>query len=353
MIRQSLLAFLAAAVLVSSANSYAATAAPDRAPREGHKLRGVSPARQIAAGPAAVVPAWQAFLAGLPEPAAVTWNRDSGTPQSLFGRLSEAFPEGSAAAARRFLADHAPLFRVTDSLEEIALASEVKTPMGRHFRFLQSYRGIPVAGAEIKVHFNNDGEIVAVNNTSVPEISLSTVRPSLRAREAVAIARAGVPTGPAEEEEQEKSAAALVIRADEGGGPTWEVTLTTAGPTWRIFVDAQDGAILAAPEDITDTRTPAGSSASMPSSRRATTACATRMTRLPPFRRTLARGGAEGLAGNGFGRRFASSGRTKKRAFSATNDFLFDRSDDGFSETMGYYSSTTPSGISRRSASRT
>jgi hypothetical protein len=46
----------------------------------------------------------------------------------------------------------------------------------------------------------------------------------------------------------------------------------------------------------------------------------------------------QGLAGNGFlDGAFASSSRTKKRAFASTNDFLFDRSSDGFSETMGYY----------------
>jgi hypothetical protein len=45
-----------------------------------------------------------------------------------------------------------------------------------------------------------------------------------------------------------------------------------------------------------------------------------------------------GLVGNGFlDGDFASSSRTKKRAFSSVNNFAFDRSDDGFSETMGYY----------------
>jgi Fungalysin metallopeptidase (M36) len=45
-----------------------------------------------------------------------------------------------------------------------------------------------------------------------------------------------------------------------------------------------------------------------------------------------------GLAGNGFlDGPFASSASTKKRAFSAVNVFSFDRSNDGFSETMGYY----------------
>jgi len=45
-----------------------------------------------------------------------------------------------------------------------------------------------------------------------------------------------------------------------------------------------------------------------------------------------------GLTGTGYlDGDYASSSRTKKRAFSAANSFLYDRSSDGFSETMGYY----------------
>src|SRR4029079_2241249 len=34
---------------------------------------------------------------------------------------------------------------------------------------------------------------------------------------------------------------------------------------------------------------------------------------------------------------YASSSRTKKRVFNSSNNFIFDRSSDGFSEVMGYY----------------
>jgi Zn-dependent metalloprotease len=46
----------------------------------------------------------------------------------------------------------------------------------------------------------------------------------------------------------------------------------------------------------------------------------------------------QGLLGNGnLDGTYASSSSTKKRAFNAANSFIFDRSNDGFSETMGYY----------------
>jgi hypothetical protein len=46
----------------------------------------------------------------------------------------------------------------------------------------------------------------------------------------------------------------------------------------------------------------------------------------------------EGLDGSGFlDGRYASSSATKRRVSSASQTFVFDRSSDGFSETMGYY----------------
>ena len=320
----------------------AATSALDgRGPEGGHKLTSATLQRQVVAGPAAeIVPVWQEFVSRLPEPPAVTWNPGAGTPQGLFGRLSEAVPEASEAAARRFLAENARLFKLTDSLQEISLVSDVATPMGRHFSFRQSYRGVPVAGAGIKIHFNRDGEVVAVNNTYVPGIALATVRPSVRARQAIGIARASVPPAPGAEEGDEAPTAALVLRADEDSAVlAWEITLPALGPTWRVFVDAESGELLTDPEDINryaDTGQVYRVNAVVATHDNTLRDQDDAASAVPTSAYSIV--ALQGLAGNGFlDGAFASSSRTKKRAFASTNDFLFDRSSDGFSETMGYY----------------
>lgn len=158
----------AAALLLLMAPPPASGAAPEA------KRQSVPHAVQAEGRPAAeVLSAWAEFQARRSEPVAVSWDPRTGTPQSLFGRLSEAAPgESDAAVARRFVAENSRLFRLSPALRELALSSSFESPMGSHVTFRQSYGGIPVSGAEVKVHFNCAGEIVAVNNTSVPDISL-------------------------------------------------------------------------------------------------------------------------------------------------------------------------------------
>lgn len=305
------------------------------------KGQSVPRAAQAEGRPAAeVLPAWAEFQGWRSEPIGVSWDLRTGTPQSLFGRLSDAAPgENDAAAARRFVAENSRLFRLSPELEELALSSVFESPMGSHVVFRQSYRGIPVAGAEVKVHFNCDGEIVAVNNTSVPDISLTEVRPGLRAREAVSMLRAVVT---AVEEAEENAASARLVVYGGGDAPAlaWEVTLSTGGPTWHAFLDAATGDLLSTPEDINRYVDGTGQvfrvnaivatrDNTLTDDDDAASAVPSSAYSIVPLRGLDGAGQLDGI--------YASSSLTRKRASSATNTFVFDRSNDGFSETMGYY----------------
>ncbi|HKA36178.1 MAG TPA: M36 family metallopeptidase [Thermoanaerobaculia bacterium] len=336
---RGLFALLVALFFLSGVPSQAASASPDL-PQVGHKLRSapVAPQHSVAGPAAAVVPAWAAFVERLPEAPAVHWNR-SGAPGSLFGRLSAASPEISEERARAFLGENAALFRLSRSGAELSLASAQESLIGRTFRFVQSHRGVPVEGAEVKVSFNAKGEIVAVANTSVPDIAVS-VEPALRARDALRIARAAVPPDEEEADERTSASASLTIRAGEGGAAlAWEVTLSTSGPTWRVFVDAGSGELLSAPEDINryvNTGQVFRVNAVVATHDNTLTDLKDSASAVPSSAYSIVT--LQGLAGNGFlDGTYASSSETKKRAKSASNDFLFDRSNDGFSETMAYY----------------
>jgi Zn-dependent metalloprotease len=211
--------------------------------------------------------------------------------------------------------------------------------MGSHVTFRQFYQGIPVSGAEVKVHFNCAGEIVAINNTSVPGISLTELRPSLRARDAVRMLRSAVPDS--EEAEDPVSSAALVVY---GGGDVpalaWEVTFSTGSPTWHAFIDASAGDWLSAPEDINRYVDGTGQvfrvNAVVATHDNTLTDQNDAASAVPSSAYSIVT--LRGLDGGGqLDGTYVSSSRTKKRASSATNTFIFDRSDDGFSETMGYY----------------
>jgi hypothetical protein len=120
----------------------------------------------------------------------------------------------------------------------------------------------------------------------------------------------------------------------------WQVIIPTDGPTWEMFVDAQSGELLGEPRDTNRYVNGAGQIfvvnaivATRDNSLRDNDDAASAVPAQAYSIVTL-----QGLVGNGFlDGPFASSSKTKKRAFNAANNFIFDRSDDGFSETMGYY----------------
>src|SRR5262245_27115643 len=102
---------------------------------------------------------WSAVAQAASKPehaaAAVT---PSGLPsRSLFGTLSEPYPEVSEESARLFLSRNAARFQLDPSLADLTLTASLSSPLGRHFVFRQDYRGVPIYGAEVKVHFNSAG----------------------------------------------------------------------------------------------------------------------------------------------------------------------------------------------------
>ncbi len=105
-----------------------------------------------------------------------------GSPIPVHGSTAEQ-------RARSFLGEQAGLFgfRSVDDLITLRVSPVDKAGM-EHVRFLQTYRGVPVAGGEIGVHLRGDG-VVAVHSKTLPDLAgLSTV-PTLSADAARSLAR--------------------------------------------------------------------------------------------------------------------------------------------------------------------
>src|SRR5262249_25120656 len=136
-----------------------------------------------------VISYWQALAARSANPLAVSWNKRTGTPESIFGKLSHPMGDASEMTARFFLAENAPLFKMSG---DTGLARSHESPLGQHFVFEQRYQGVPVYGAQAAVHFNRAGEVVAVNNTYQPGIEIESIEPQVDRSSAFARARAAL-----------------------------------------------------------------------------------------------------------------------------------------------------------------
>jgi Zn-dependent metalloprotease len=290
-----------------------------------------------------LLPLWAAFLGTVSGPVSVTWSHLWGTPTAIYGTLSDTMAV-SESSARQFLSTHAALLKLDPSLSGVTLAGSRATPMGQVYEFSQAADGVPVYGAELKVHFNREGRVVGLTNSSVPSAKLGSMSPSVGAEQAVESARGHVPPAPVDEPasgDLPPPSTKLVIYA-ETGTPTlaWEVILYTPGPTWQVFVHAKTGDVVAPARDLNRYATGTGQVflvnavvATRDNTLRDDNDAASAVP--PSAYRSVS---LLGLDGTGFlDGSYASSSATKRRVSSASETFVFDRSNNGFSETMGYY----------------
>jgi hypothetical protein len=263
--------------------------------------------------------------------------------QSWFGELSGAYGNVSEATARTFLSSNADRFQLDPGLAGLTLTDSGSTPMGAFFRFQQSYQGVPVYGAEVKVNFNRQGRAVAVNSSYVANLKLNSTLPRVGPDQAHGKLEANIPKPAAEDSDDPDGAIEpkLYIVISKGAPVlAWEVVRRSVGAEWKALVHAGTGALLDGPRDVNRYATGTGRVfnvnavvATRNNNLRDGNDAANAVPVIAYSTVALLR-----LAGTGYlDGSFASSGATKKRVYNSGNAFHFDRSSDGFSETMGYY----------------
>ncbi|HET8774963.1 MAG TPA: M36 family metallopeptidase [Thermoanaerobaculia bacterium] len=291
----------------------------------------------LAAGRPDVRSNWQVLAAKSNVPVAVTWSARTGTPDAMYGAFT-APGDASERLARQFLSDNADVFAMHRDVADLELVRDVESPLGRHYTFAQTYKGVPVYATEVSVHYDRSGRVVAVNNRYLPAIELDSVEPAIDSGEAIAMAEHRI----APMRRAALTSEAELVIVDHEGAPrlAWRVVTPTDRRTWQLFVDARNGARLGEPADINRYVNGTGQIfnvnavvATLNNTLRDNNDAASAVPAGAYSTATL-----QGLAGTGYlDGSYASSSKTKKRAFNASNTFNFNRSQVGFSETMGYY----------------
>ncbi len=316
-------------------------------PSSSGKQGGVhQPIQPVAQADPALLPLWAILEGKAKGKVTVFWNAGSGSPKSIFGSLSESMTP-SESSARRFLSDHAQLFRVDPTLSDLVLTRQTVSLIGTQFVFTQRHHGIPVYDGQIKVLFDREGRVRAVNNSYVSLTGAVDPIPLMSEGQAVEVGRIHLEKSQPQgliDETVPAPIANLVVSAEDGKPRlVWEVIHHRWGPTWQVLIDAKTGQVLKPAQDLNRYAPPLqgvgqvfvtnaivatgdpllrdndDAAAAVPSSAYKTV-------------------GLERLSGTGYLEgAYASSSASKMRVYSPTHQFLFDRSSNGFSETMGYY----------------
>lgn len=159
-------------------------------------------------------------------PAALIGGRD----YPRFGRPDDA--------ARSFLGAHQDVLGVDPS--GLSLERQVQGQGARHLLYRQSYRGIPVEAAAVKVHLDPNGAVIGVHSSYEPNLNVPTtpaVSADAAGRAAVADAGAGAVRG-------EPALVILPLETDGRNHLSWKLRVDGSGGSWRYFIDALTGQVL-------------------------------------------------------------------------------------------------------------
>jgi Zn-dependent metalloprotease len=138
----------------------------------------------------------------------------------------------------------ATVFEIADPEADFYLRQTQKEANGfTHLRMAQRYRGLPVVGGEMALHYDEKGNAYQADGTYVSMAGVDT-QPALKSAAAVQLALDTLTSPPAGLEAAEPE---LVIWA-MGAVPrlAYQVELRAPGYRWRVWVDAQSGDILLA-----------------------------------------------------------------------------------------------------------
>ena len=160
-------------------------------------------------------------------------------------RTSERSPE---KAAERFLANHREIIDIPGDETKLITASVETVPGGSHVRMIQTYKGVPVFGAEVVISMNEANEISAVLNGTKEAISLPSISPELTAGDAIRYAKDYLQVKGKILDGKEESSLMLFETENNTYRLAYRVTMICADPMgdWEVFVDATTGTILRA-----------------------------------------------------------------------------------------------------------
>lgn len=169
----------------------------------------------------------------------------SGKVRMLRGPGTPPYGTDPAVAAVSFLSDIKGVLGLGHQ-DEVDVRDVTESEGKRHVRLRQSFRGVPVEGAELLVHMTPEGSVTMLQNDSIPDIAPAN-QTSLTRDGAMTAVLAGLRSTLGEEAVLgEPSGELILARFDGQHRYAWKVKVHTWRPAgnWITYLDAANGQIL-------------------------------------------------------------------------------------------------------------
>ena len=231
-------AALAAAFFAAAVQADAVKPGPDAArDRTRFGFNRAFPQMRKGHAPAAAA-AFSAFNAAQGRTWKLRYSPRTGIPTSLVGGADTPRYGTPQEIGLSFINAHPDML----GLDPATLSFERQTRGAghNHVLFRQSYKGLPVEFASVKVHIAPNGAVIGVHSSYEPNINLPTA-PSVSASAAQATAAADAGGGTAL-----GTPTLVVLPSETDGLPhlAWKLTVRAPGAAWRYYVDALAGQVL-------------------------------------------------------------------------------------------------------------
>jgi Zn-dependent metalloprotease len=216
------------------------------------------------------------------------------------------------------------------------LRKSFASAVGEHVRFDQVVDGLPVYGSEVSVHTDPAGRVLVVN---ADVFAVATPVPTPRVAPADALEAAIDEVRDEDDRIESRGPRLVLLPTGKSASPVWSVDVRTRAETLRVFVDAVTGAV-AATQDLRRAATGEGR-VFVPNpifSARNSLLEDNRDNDSAALTAELVTVTLERLDGSGLLRgQWVDVTPTVGDATSATNSFLYTRSDDRFEQVNCYY----------------
>lgn len=182
----------------------------------------------------------------------VKFNKTNGTPSFIKGkamtpRLSRNTKDLTLSrdVAEKFLANNRSLLKLSDPASELALKREQIDEFGKkHFRYQQTFNGVPIWGKELMVHLNDDDSVYLAHGSHEPSLSDVNTTPGITKEEAVRLTKEhlGMTNDGVDQTQSE-----LLIYPSENGAMilAYKVDIMPRlDQRWIYFIDAKSGEVL-------------------------------------------------------------------------------------------------------------
>lgn len=286
---------------------------------------------------------WEEFKkARSQETFAIHWHPESGTPDAIFGRLDK-LDNIAETNIRGWLLQNKALFKI-NNLDDLILARNFETPIGKHFIFQQENKIVEnkvVKGGQIAVHLNYDHEIIVINNTYVHSFKPNLIDIKVKQKVALEFAKLILKVKQFVDLDKiqinEDDIELRVYFFNEEIKVAWRFVISTPNNTWEIFIDTQNKIGLGKPYDIN--KYFVESNTKVFNINPIVALCNFELDRQNIPEGAYKNAMLEGLEGKGYlDGEYISTANTKDRVYRADNNFYFaTHNEKGFLETMVYY----------------